>query len=75
MTQAPPAVFKIPQNPHNQPAAAPREPVGPGNRIRGVLWQLGGGVVLVGESAEDLLPADPLLGEVDWIRWVAVGLS
>jgi hypothetical protein len=31
-------------------------------------------VVLAGESAENLLPADPVLGEVDRIRWVAVGL-
>jgi len=37
--------------------------------------QLGGDVVLVGESAEDLLPADPVLGEVDRFRRVGVGLS
>jgi len=32
-------------------------------------------VVLAGESAQDLLPADPELGEVDWFRRVGVGLS
>ena len=37
--------------------------------------QLGGDVVLVGESPEDLLPADPVLGEVDRLRRLAVGLS
>ena len=31
-------------------------------------------MVLVGESAEDLLPADPVLGEVDCFRRVGVGL-
>jgi hypothetical protein len=28
----------------------------------------GGDLVFVGESAEDLFPADPVLGEVD-LRW------
>jgi hypothetical protein len=28
----------------------------------------------MGESPEDLLPADPVLGEVDRLRWLAVGL-
>jgi len=32
-------------------------------------------VVLVGESAEDLLPADPVLCEVDRFGWPGVGLS
>jgi hypothetical protein len=32
-------------------------------------------MVLMSESAEDLLPADPELGEVDWFRRVGVGLS
>jgi hypothetical protein len=32
-------------------------------------------VGLIGESPEDLLPADPVLGEVDRNRQVAVGLS
>ena len=36
--------------------------------IRGALWQSDGYVVLVGESAEDLPPADPVLGEVDRFR-------
>jgi hypothetical protein len=27
------------------------------------------------ESAEDLLPADPVLGEVYWFGWSAVGLT
>jgi hypothetical protein len=31
--------------------------------------QSGGDVVLVSESAEDLLPADPVPGEVDWFLW------
>jgi hypothetical protein len=31
--------------------------------------QLGSGVVLAGESAEDLFPADPVLGEVDRFGW------
>ena len=35
----------------------------------------GGDVVLVGESAEDLLPADPELGEVDRFRRPGVSLS
>ena len=37
--------------------------------------QSGGDVVLVGESAEDLLPADPELGEVDRFRRPGVSLS
>lgn len=32
-------------------------------------------MVLVGESAGDLLPEDPGLGEVDWFRRVGAGLS
>ena len=32
-------------------------------------------VVLVGESAEDLFPADPVLGEVDRFGWPGVGLG
>jgi hypothetical protein len=42
-----------------------RDPVGLGNTILGVLWQSDGDVVLVDDSAEDLLPADPELSEVD----------
>src|ERR1019366_5341336 len=34
----------------------------------------GGDLVLVRESAEDLFPADPVLGEVG-LRWPGVGLS
>src|ERR1035437_9710554 len=34
----------------------------------------GGDLVFVRESAGDLFPADPVLGEVD-LRWPAVGLS
>jgi hypothetical protein len=37
--------------------------------------QSSGDVVLVGESAEDLLLADPVHGEVDWIRRMGVSLS
>ena len=37
--------------------------------------QSGGDVVLVGESAEDLLPTDPELGEVDRFRRMSVSLS
>jgi hypothetical protein len=37
--------------------------------------QSGGDVVLVGESAEDLLPADPELGEVDRFRRPGISLS
>jgi hypothetical protein len=31
--------------------------------------QLRSDVVLVGESAEDPFPVDPVLGEVDWLGW------
>jgi len=34
----------------------------------------GGDLVFVYESAEDLFPADPVLGEVD-LRWPGVSLS
>ena len=34
----------------------------------------GGDLILVRESAEDLFPADPVLGEVD-LRWRGVSLS
>ncbi len=37
--------------------------------------QLGSDVVFVGESAEDLPPADPVLGEVDRFRRPGAGLS
>jgi len=37
--------------------------------------QLGSYVVLVGESAEDLFPADPVLGEVDWFGRPGAGFS
>ena len=43
--------------------------------IRVSRGQLGGGVVLVGESAEDLLPADPVLGEVDRFGWTGACLG
>ena len=51
-----------------------RDPVGLGNMIRGACGQ-SGGEVLVGESAEDLLPADPVLCEVDRFRRAGVSLS
>src|SRR5450755_3061482 len=35
----------------------------------------GSDLVLVRESAEDLFPADPVLGEVDWLRRPGVSLS
>lgn len=41
----------------------------------GSRWQSGGDVVLVGESADDLLPADPAFGEVDRFMRVGVSLS
>jgi hypothetical protein len=44
-------------------------------RFGGSCGQLSSGVVRVGESAEDLLLADPVLGEVDRLRRLAVGLS
>jgi hypothetical protein len=37
--------------------------------------QLGRDVVLVGESAKDLLPADPVVGEVDRFGWTGACLS
>jgi hypothetical protein len=37
-------------------------------------WRPGQDVVLVGESAEHLLPADPELGEVDRFRRLGVSL-
>jgi hypothetical protein len=43
--------------------------------IRGALWWSGGDVVLVGESAEDLFLADPVLDEVGRFRRVGVSLS
>ena len=51
------------------------DPVGLGNTIRGASGQSGGDVVLVGESVEDLLPADPDLGEVDLFRRAGVSLT
>jgi hypothetical protein len=35
----------------------------------------GGDLVLVRESAEDLFPADLMLGEVDQLRWPGVSVS
>jgi hypothetical protein len=35
----------------------------------------GSDMVLVRESAEDLLAADPVLGKVDWLGWPGVSLS
>src|ERR1035438_5493265 len=52
-----------------------RWPVGLGNTIRGVCGQLRGDVILVGEPAKNLLPADAMLGEVYQLRWLAVGVS
>jgi len=43
-------------------------------RFRSSVGPSGGDVVLVGQSAEDLFPADPMLGEVD-LRWPGVSLS
>ena len=34
--------------------------------------QLGSDVVLVGESAEDLFPVDPVLGEIDRLGWAGL---
>ncbi len=38
-------------------------------------WQSGCDVVLVGKPAEDLFTADPVVGEVDQLRRLGVGLS
>jgi hypothetical protein len=43
----------------------PSPPVGLGNTIRVSCGQLRDNVILMGEPAKDLLPADPVLGEVD----------
>jgi hypothetical protein len=45
------------------------------NTIRVPGGQLGGDILLMGESAEDLFPADPVLGEVDRFGWTGVCLS
>ncbi len=37
--------------------------------------QSGSDVVLVGESAENLSAVDPVLGEVDCLWWLSLGLS
>jgi hypothetical protein len=58
----------------------------PPGLVRAMLWgseirfrvscgQLGSDVVLVGESAEDLFPVDPVLGEVDLRGWAGLCLS
>ena len=52
-----------------------RGPVGLENTIRVPSGQAGGEVVLVGESAEDLLAPDPALGEVDRFRRMGVSLG
>ena len=52
-----------------------RQLVALGNTISRVLWASGSDVVLLGEFAEDLLAADPELGEVDRFRRVGAGLS
>src|ERR1700722_19261979 len=44
-------------------------------RFRVPCGQLGGDVVLVGEPAEYVLPADPVLGEVDRFWWAGAGFS
>ena len=49
--------------------------VGLGNTIRVLCGLSGGDVVLVGESAYDLLPADPEPAEVDRFRRIGVSLS
>jgi hypothetical protein len=49
--------------------------VGLGNTIWVSCGPLRSDVVLVGEPAKDLLPADPVLGEVDRFWWAGVGLS
>jgi SRSO17 transposase len=62
--------------------AVTADPVGLGNRFRVVTcvlrsdagW-LGGDVVLAGESSENLLLADAVVGEIDRLRWLAGGLS
>jgi hypothetical protein len=69
-----PAV-RDPQPGQPRPHTGHGRPVGLGNTIRDALWQSGCDVVLVGESAEDLLPANPELGEVDRFRRAGVGLS
>ena len=47
-----------------------------GNTIRGgARRQSGSDVVLVGESAENLSAADPVLGEADRLWWLTLGLS
>jgi hypothetical protein len=45
--------------------------MGFGNTIRVSCGQLRGDVVLMGEPAEDLLPVDSVLGEVDLFWWQA----
>ena len=53
-----------------------RHPVRLGNTIRGgACGQSGSDVVLVGESAENLSAVDPVLGEVDRLWWLSLGLS
>jgi hypothetical protein len=49
--------------------------VGLGNTIRVSCGQLRSDVILVGEPAEDQLPVDPLLGEVDRFWWTGFGLG
>src|SRR5215813_3810756 len=67
----------IPSNSHTRRASRLHSQMLRGSETRfGVpCGQSGGNVVLVGESAEDLLPADPVHGEVDWFRRMGVGLS
>jgi len=57
------------------PSASPLTLWGSEIRFGVSCGQSGGDVVLVGESAEDLLPADPELGEVDRFRRMGVSLS
>ena len=56
-----------PSVPRSRSHAAPG-PVGLGNTIWVHCGRSGGDVVLVGEPEEDLLPADPVLCEVDRFR-------
>jgi hypothetical protein len=54
------------------------DPVGLGSTIRGgdsCRGQSSSDVVLVGESAEDLLPADPVLSDVDRFEPPGIGLG
>jgi hypothetical protein len=57
------------------PSPSSPDAVGLGSTIWVSCGQLGGDVVLVGEPAENLLPADPVFGEVDRFWLTSAGLS